>query len=110
MENFEKQFYTLAGIFLISLWIFSTLKFLEDAVATIIFGSSGIIAIFLLILGSFLEDGSRKICYAISSIIFGIIATLSWFIEGLAIVSSVLISLLGILLFTIGDSMRDDNG
>lgn len=110
MVNYEKQFYTLTGIFLLSLWIFSTLKFLEDAVvATIIFGTSGIIAIFLLILGSFVGDGSRKICYAIASIIFGIIATLSWFIEGLAIVSSVLVALLGILLFTIGESMREKN-
>ncbi|MGQ9469659.1 MAG: hypothetical protein ACUVTD_07575 [Nitrososphaerales archaeon] len=81
---------------------------MEDAVATIIFGSSGIIAIFLLILSSFLKDVS-KICYAISLIIFGIIATLAWFKEGLAIASSVLIDLLGILLFTIGESMREDN-
>lgn len=109
MVNYEKNFYTLTGIFLISLWIFSTLKFLEDAVATIIFGTSVIIAIFLLIFGSFVKDDSRKICYTIASIIFGIIATLSWFIEGLAIVSSVLIALFGILLFTIGDSTREEN-
>lgn len=109
MVDYEKKFYTITGIFLISLWIFSTLKFLEDAVATIIFGTSGIVAIFLLILGSFSKDSSRKICYAIASIIFGIIATLAWFIEGLTIVSSVLLALIGILLFTIGESMREDN-
>ncbi|MGB9622556.1 MAG: hypothetical protein ACP5PQ_00910 [Thermoproteota archaeon] len=108
MENYEKNFYTIAGIFFLSLWIFSTLKFLEDGVATILFGTSGIIAIFLLILGSFLKNGLRKICYAISSIIFGIIATLSWFIEGLALVSSVLLALFGILLFTIGNSGEGD--
>ncbi|MBS7626596.1 hypothetical protein KEJ51_06125 [Candidatus Bathyarchaeota archaeon] len=100
----------MAEIFLLSLWIFSTLKILEDAVATIIFGTSGISAIFHLILGTFLKDGLRKICYAIASIIFGVIATLSWFIEGLTIVSSILIALFGILLFTIGESMRDENG
>jgi Na+/pantothenate symporter len=110
MENYEKKFYMLTGIFLLSLWIFSTLKFLEDAIATMIFGFSGIIAIFLLILCSFKNNKSRKICYAIASIIFGIIATLAWFINGLAVVPSVLTALFGILLFTIGESMREENG
>ncbi|MGQ9468347.1 MAG: hypothetical protein ACUVTD_00725 [Nitrososphaerales archaeon] len=101
MENYEKQFYILTGIFLLSLWIFSTLKFLEDVAATIMFGSSGIIAIFLLLFGSFRNNKSRKICYAIASIIFRIIATLAWFIEGFAIFPSVLIAPVGILLFVI---------
>jgi hypothetical protein len=51
----------------------------------------------------------EKVCYAIASIVFGIMATLSWFIKGLAIVSSVLIALFGILLFTIGELMHEEN-